>query len=598
MCTSADLSLPLDIYQLFDDREDLTDQYADLNEISSNIDELALTMAHNQKESFPTLKFSKEEFYRHVDSFKCHLQQDVQKVRDPQIAKKTENERKLFIHIPAYDLIQQERIGEGGFADVYHGKWLSRHHDVAIKVIRVQNISDTMKQDFLKEIMTMYQTRYEHVISVLGACMEPHYYALVMEYMPLGSLYDLLKKREQELLWPTRTSLALQITKSINYLHKMSILHRDIKSSNFLVETTPNGYLVKVADFSLAQIRSESSRQSISNTGQRIPLGTLRWTAPELFSGGKSSMATDVYSLGMVFFEIATRSIPYENVNDIIIMNTVSVGNRPSIPVDVPSTFAAIIVDSWHQEPRKRPTCQELIQRIQTNDSVNYLVNSATPYPTTNLGVSFSMPKPQFNNHTLCELKTSQTPYGWNPDFAVRDPVQQAQLAKLIAPNSSGNIQFNVVAEPYDNKQTLDCIDVGYATVNVKQLLDTDSDRINQNIDDNTSKTVSNHFVAPSQVQSSPCLTNNTEHHELRDTGNDIMIEYARLISNDGNQARPSPRYASAASCVYADDNSNRAYRLRLAAIRARIEAASNPRRQRAGAKTKNARPCIPGHRK
>ena len=378
MCNIVDLNLPIDLYKLFDEQENLADQYVDLNEVSSNIDELALQMAQHHKESFYTYKFTKEEFYRHVDSFKFHLQQDIQKARDPAFAKKIENERKLFLHIPGHDIIQEERIGQGGYADVYHGKWLSRHHDVAIKVIRVNNVPDIVKQGFLKEITTMYQIRYEHVLSVLGACMELNYYVLVMEYMSLGSLYDLLKNRDQTLSWPIRWSLALQMTKGINYLHMMSILHRDIKSPNFLIEIAPNGYLVKIADFSLAQIRSESSRQSMLNTYRRIPPGTLRWTAPELFASAKPSMASDVYSLGVAFWEVATRCIPYEDVNDIIIVTTVSAGNRPPIPVDVPSTFAAIISDSWNQEPSKRPTCRNLIQRLERNASMFQLGNATT----------------------------------------------------------------------------------------------------------------------------------------------------------------------------------------------------------------------------
>ncbi|CAF3665994.1 unnamed protein product [Rotaria sp. Silwood1] len=735
MCNSADLNLPLDIYELFDEKENLADQYADLNEVSLNIDELGLKMAQHHKESFPTFKFTKEEFYRHVDSFKFYLQQDIQKARDRQIAKKIENERKLFLRIPGYDLIQEEQIGQGSYADVYHGKWLSRHHDVAIKVIRVNNVTDTVKQGFLKEITTMYQIRYEHVLSVLGACMESNYYALVMEYMSLGSLYNLLKNKEQLLSWPMRWSLALQMTKGINCLHMMSILHRDIKSSNFLIEMTPNGYLVKVADFGLAQIRSESTRQSMSNTGGKIPPGTLRWTAPELFASSKSSMASDVYSLGVVFWEVATRSIPYEDANDIIIVTTVSAGNRPPIPVDVPSTFAAIISNSWNQEPSRRPTCRELIQRLETHASMLQPENAAIPYPTTTTNVPFQMPLPQYTDNISCESKTLQTSYGWKKevvtpvennnqhqsnisteniggatvntepskikddqahrvtlaihdlmlydncsiyddddyanifisinfldyppeeletpealpkkrpftmysfnfqkDYSVRNPEQQAKLAKLIAFDSSGEIQFDVIAEPCDNKQTFDCIDVGYATVNVKQHLQIDSDCIKKSIDvisanekkqiigqisvtvvilqalklvqqqkhqvhqvqkpDDTSITSSNHLEPSSQLQSSHFLTNDNDTNEIQSTDIDLLAHYTKLMLNDKNEPRVMFRCNTPVSHVSLSDNSNRASRLRIAAIRARINANSNPRRPRTDPKTKNRRPSIPG---
>ena len=149
-------------YLLFNDDQNVVDQYGDLDEIVSNLDDLAFIMAQYNKESIRTIEFTKDNFLRNVDSFKHHLQQDIKKLRDPETAKRNEDERKYFIHIPGYDLIQQEPIGQGGFADVYHGKWLSRHHDVAIKKIRVENISDAVKQDFLKEIMALYQIRDEH----------------------------------------------------------------------------------------------------------------------------------------------------------------------------------------------------------------------------------------------------------------------------------------------------------------------------------------------------------------------------------------------------------------------------------------------------
>ncbi|CAF3810126.1 unnamed protein product [Rotaria sordida] len=660
MCNSADLNLPFDIYKLFDENENLADQYADLNEVSSNIDKIGLEMAQHNKESFHTLKFTKEEFYRHIDSFKFHLQQDIQKARDPKIAKKIENERKLFLHIPGHDLIQEEQIGQGGYADVYHGKWLSRHHDVAIKVIRVNNITDIVKQGFLKEITTMYQIRYEHVLNVLGACIESNYYALVMEYMSLGSLYDLLKNKEQTLSWPIRWSLALQMTKGINCLHMMSILHRDIKSSNFLIEMAPNGYLVKVADFSLAQIRSESSRQSISNTSRKIPSGTLRWTAPELFANGKSSMASDVYSLGMAFWEVATRCIPYEDANDIIIVTTVSVGNRPPIPADVPSTFAAIIFDSWNQEPSRRPTCQELIRRLETNASIFQSGNAITPYPTTTTNVLCQMPLPQYTNNTPYESKTLQTSYGWKKetskiedeqarrvtlaihdlmlynncpiyddddyanifisinflnyppeeretpealpkkrpftvycfnfqkDYFVHNPEQQAQLAKLISFDSSGDdFSKREKANYWTNKHhgsNCSSTEIGSATKS----------------SNDTSGTTSN-LQASLQPQSSHFLTNDNDNNEIQGTDIDLLALYTKLTLNHNNEPRATSRSSTPVSRISLSDNSNRASRLRLAAIRARINANSNPhrpRRPRADAKIKNRRPSTPARSK
>ncbi|CAF5044210.1 unnamed protein product, partial [Rotaria sp. Silwood1] len=142
----------------------------------------------------------------------------------------------------------------------------------------------------------MQSIHYEHVLRCWGACLEPSYYALILEYMPLGSLYDVLQnEKEFSLSWNDRWSIALQMTKGINYLHLYNppILHRDVKSMNFLMTEGKNGFIVKVGDFGLSVIRRESLRQSV-----QPPVGSLAWHAPELLLlEGTHSIKTDIYAL-------------------------------------------------------------------------------------------------------------------------------------------------------------------------------------------------------------------------------------------------------------------------------------------------------------
>ncbi|CAF3820255.1 unnamed protein product [Rotaria sp. Silwood1] len=361
---ATDLNLGLNINLIFDQHQDMIDRQADLAEISLKLDDIALAMTKQQQELVCHKKDIKDEFQRRFNSFRFNLKQDVLKAQNPVEAKKVEEESKLFLHIPGYDLESEELIGEGAFADVYRGTWLSQHHRVAIKTIRMTYLMDKLRQSVLDEIATMYRIRYDHVLNIYGACIEPNYYALVVEHMSLGSLFDVLHKKKHVLSGTDRWSIALQMTKGVNHLHTMSILHCDIKSLNFLMDYTVNGYLVKISDFGLAKIRQETSRQTAESNKQQGVTGTLQWKAPELFKFGKPSKASDIYSLGIVFWELATGDIPYDEVDEIVIIQCVKAGERLKIPNGVPSNFESIISNSWSHEPSKRPTSQELIQQI------------------------------------------------------------------------------------------------------------------------------------------------------------------------------------------------------------------------------------------
>ena len=359
-----DLNLALNLTSIFDQRQDVIDRHADLAEISSKLDEIALEMANQQQELLKQNKNIKEEFKRRFDSFKFNLRQDVLKAENPEEAKKIDDEAKLFLHIPYHDLLSGERIGQGGFADVYDGTWLSRHQRVAIKRIRIAHLTDGVKQSILNEIASMYKIRYDHVLGVYGACMEPNNYALVLEFMSLGSLFDVLQKKEHVRTWEDRWSVALQMVKGVNYLHTASILHCDIKSLNFLVEHALNGYRVKISDFGLAKLRQETSRPTAEHAEELVSAGTLQWKAPELLKFGKPSKASDVYSLGVVFWELATGCVPYEDVDEAVLCQGVKNGDRLEIPADVPPAFTSLISSAWAQEPSKRPTTQALIEQI------------------------------------------------------------------------------------------------------------------------------------------------------------------------------------------------------------------------------------------
>jgi len=352
------------------------DRQEDLNEVLSRFDELSLSIAKQDKKL--------NEINQRLDSLKNHLQQ-----------RSSHEQRNNFLPISRQDLKIEKLIGHGGFSDVFRGIWISRDHRVAIKVFHLNDLTNKIQENILNEISTMYQIHYDHLLSIFGACIEPNYHAIIIEYMPLGSLFDLLQDKEYHLSWPERWSISLQMAKGTNYLHMMSIIHQDIKSLNILLDRNCSGYLVKVSDFGLAKMQEEIQRE---NNRKPTIAGTLRWKAPELFKLSQPSFASDVYSLGVVFWELATGCIPYNQRNDDDIIRNIMNGSREEIPSNVPEKFALIITNAWHQQSDKRPTCQQLIQDIKIASTSNDTdINQSTTCTKYMNKISFFL----FNRNSL-----------------------------------------------------------------------------------------------------------------------------------------------------------------------------------------------------
>ncbi|CAF2980056.1 unnamed protein product, partial [Rotaria sp. Silwood2] len=123
-----------------------------------------------------------------------------------------------------------------------------------------------------------------------------------------------------------------------------------------------NGYTVKVCDFGVARTRNETTRQTKSNNTLAI---TLQWTAPEILRLGRYTDKSDIYSLGIVYWELATYQIPYDGHEDGVIRAFVLAGDRLDIPDTTPSIFRMVIEQCWTQNPNDRPDGCHLIQMIE-----------------------------------------------------------------------------------------------------------------------------------------------------------------------------------------------------------------------------------------
>ncbi|KQJ87250.1 dual specificity protein kinase splA isoform X2 [Brachypodium distachyon] len=255
------------------------------------------------------------------------------------------------------DLALGEQVGHGSCGTVYHALWYGS--DVAVKVFSKQDYSEEMIQTFRQEVSLMKKLRHPNIILFMGAVASQQRLCIVTEYLPRGSLFSLLRRTTGKLDPRRRIHMAIDIARGMNYLHNCSptIVHRDLKSSNLLVDKNWN---VKVADFGLSRLKVETFLST--KTGK----GTPQWMAPEVLRNEPSNEKSDVYSFGVVLWELVTEKIPWDNLNIMQVIGAVGfMDQRLEIPSGMDPQWASMIESCWDSDPQRRPSFQELLERLR-----------------------------------------------------------------------------------------------------------------------------------------------------------------------------------------------------------------------------------------
>lgn len=153
--------------------------------------------------------------------------------------------------------------------------------------------------------------------------------------------------------------MALDVAKGMNYLHSShpTIVHRDLKSPNLLVD---KNWVVKVSDFGMSRLKHHTFLSSKSTAG------TPEWMAPEVLRNEPSNEKCDVYSFGVILWELATMRVPWSGLNPMQVVGAVGFQNRRlEIPKDVDPQVASIISSCWDSDPSKRPSFSQLLSPLK-----------------------------------------------------------------------------------------------------------------------------------------------------------------------------------------------------------------------------------------
>uniref|UniRef100_A0A1D1ZIM6 Serine/threonine-protein kinase CTR1 n=1 Tax=Anthurium amnicola TaxID=1678845 RepID=A0A1D1ZIM6_9ARAE len=266
------------------------------------------------------------------------------------------------------DLEELKELGSGTFGTVYHGKW--RGTDVAIKRIKKSCFTgrsseqERLTEEFWREAEILSSLHHPNVVAFYGVVKDGPggTLATVTEFMVNGSLRHVLLRKDRYLDRRKRLIIAMDAAIGMEYLHTKNIVHFDLKCDNLLVNLKdPQRPICKVGDFGLSKIK----RNTLVSGGVR---GTLPWMAPELLNGSsnKVSEKVDVFSFGIVMWEILTGDEPYSNMHyGAIIGGIVSNTLRPSVPAICDPEWKRLMEQCWAPDPVQRPSFTEIAGRLR-----------------------------------------------------------------------------------------------------------------------------------------------------------------------------------------------------------------------------------------
>lgn len=254
------------------------------------------------------------------------------------------------------------KFASGAHSRIYRGIYKQRA--VAVKMVRIPTHKEEtrvlLEQQFKSEVALLSRLYHPNIVQFIAACKKPPLYCIITEYMSQGNLRMYLNKKEPySLSTETILRLALDISHGMEYLHSQGVIHRDLKSHNLLLNDEMR---VKVADFGTSCLETQC-QESKGNKG------TYRWMAPEMIKEKAYSRKVDVYSFGIVLWELTTALLPFQGMTPVQAAFAVAEKNeRPPLPPSCQPALAHLIKRCWAANPSKRPDFAYIVSTLEKYD--------------------------------------------------------------------------------------------------------------------------------------------------------------------------------------------------------------------------------------
>uniref|UniRef100_A0A8I3MVS4 Ephrin type-A receptor 2 n=2 Tax=Canis lupus familiaris TaxID=9615 RepID=A0A8I3MVS4_CANLF len=271
---------------------------------------------------------------------------------------------------------RQKVIGAGEFGEVYKGTLKAsgkKEVPVAIKTLKA-GYTEKQRVDFLSEASIMGQFSHHNIIRLEGVVSKYKPMMIITEYMENGALDKFLREKDGEFSVLQLVGMLRGIAAGMKYLANMNYVHRDLAARNILVNSN---LVCKVSDFGLSRVLEDDPEATYTTSGGKIP---IRWTAPEAISYRKFTSASDVWSYGIVMWEVMTYGErPYWELSNHEVMKAINDGFRLPTPMDCPSAIYQLMMQCWQQERARRPKFADIVsildKLIRAPDSLKTLAD-------------------------------------------------------------------------------------------------------------------------------------------------------------------------------------------------------------------------------
>lgn len=249
-------------------------------------------------------------------------------------------------------------IGAGEFGEVCSGRLKlpgKREVSVAIKTLKV-GYTEKQRRDFLCEASIMGQFDHPNVVHLEGVVTRGKPVMIVIEYMENGSLDAFLRKHDGQFTVIQLVGMLRGIAAGMRYLSDMGYVHRDLAARNILVNSN---LVCKVSDFGLSRVIDDDPGAVYTTTGGKIP---VRWTAPEAIQYRKFTSASDVWSYGIVMWEVMSYGErPYWDMSNQDVIKAIEEGYRLPAPMDCPPGLHQLMLDCWQKDRAERPKFDQIV---------------------------------------------------------------------------------------------------------------------------------------------------------------------------------------------------------------------------------------------
>ncbi|CAB4410454.1 unnamed protein product [Rhizophagus irregularis] len=331
------------------------------------LDDFILNIIHN---NLYNLKINKiENIVKKIDKY---FTNDILKSIFSSKFKKEKSRIRSIRWISFSQFTDVKEIAKGGYGIIYKAIWLNKDYtsypneNETVILKRFENSKNVGKY-FLNELKSCqhcFKDDKSYIIETYGFTKEPESedYILVMKYASGGDLHKYLQKNFTNITWNRQKLLILHdISKGLETIHNKKFMHRDFHSGNILCHSSSRYFVsryehndLRIGDLGLSQAaNNESSNNEI--------YGVIPYIAPEIFKGSEFSKESDIYSFGMIMWELTTGCKPFDNVeHDHNLIYKILDGERPKITEDTPECYANLMKSCWDLDPEKRPSIKDI----------------------------------------------------------------------------------------------------------------------------------------------------------------------------------------------------------------------------------------------